>query len=68
MYESQSRTGTPWLSSSWDLKLPLQGAQVRSLVREQSSHMLCGMAEKKKLIKKKKLVELDIEKGELYCM
>ena len=28
--------------------LPLQGAQVQSLVRELKSHMLCGMAKKKR--------------------
>ena len=30
------------------LVLPVQGAQVRSLVRELGSHMLCGAAKKKK--------------------
>ena len=34
--------------SSGDSELLMQGSQVRSLIRELRSHMLCGMAKKKK--------------------
>ena len=41
--------GLPWWSSGYDSALPLQGVQVRSLVRELRSHMLRGTAKKKKI-------------------
>ena len=40
--------GLPWWSSGWDSMIPLQGAWVWSLVGELRSHMLCGVAKKKK--------------------
>ena len=39
--------GLPWRSSAWDSVLPMQGAQVRSLVGELGSPMLHGVAKKK---------------------
>jgi len=33
--------------SSGDSALLMQGSQIRSLIRELRSHMLCGMAKKK---------------------
>ena len=41
-------SGLPWWSSGLDSALPLQEAQVRSLVRELRSHMPRGTAKKKK--------------------
>ena len=40
--------GLPWRSSGSHSALPLQGARVQSLVGELRSHMLCGVAKKKK--------------------
>ena len=40
--------GIPWLSSGWDSVLPLQGAQVQSLVGELRSCKPCRAAIKKK--------------------
>ena len=35
-----SRLGLPWWSSDWDSMLPVQGAQVQSLIREADFHLL----------------------------
>ena len=50
--------GLPWWPSGKDPVLPMQGAQVRSLVKELRSHISCSMAKKKK--KKKK------DSGKIY--
>ena len=39
--ESLSELGFPWWPSGWDFMLSLQGAQVRSLVRELRYYILC---------------------------
>ena len=36
---SVTTVGIPWWSSGWDSRLPSQGAQVHSLVREPRSHI-----------------------------
>ena len=36
--------GLPWRPSGWDSVLPIQGTQVRSLVRELRSYVLCSLA------------------------
>ena len=51
------RQGLPWWSSGWDSALPLQGAQVRSLVGEIKSHMLSLPGQNKKPIKKERKKE-----------
>ena len=51
-----STVGLPWRSSGSDSALPLQGAQVRSLVRELRSHMPCDVAKNLKKRKKAKTV------------
>ena len=38
--------GLPWWSSGWDSELPLQGAQVRSLIRGLESYIWCGTTKK----------------------
>ena len=38
--------GIPWWPSGQDSALPLQGAQVRSMVGELRSHVLCSVAKK----------------------
>ena len=43
-----SLLGLPWHSSGEDSELPLQGVQVRSLVRELRSCVLHGAAKKNK--------------------
>ena len=40
--------GFPWWISVQDSVLPLQGAQVQSLVGELGSHMLCSQKKKEK--------------------
>ena len=68
MYESQSRTRTSLAVQQLGLgastaggtgSIPSQGTKFPHAVR---------YGRKKNLIKKKKLVELDIENGKLYCM
>ena len=49
LFRKHSSLGLPWQSSGSDSVLPMQGAWVRSLVREQSFHMLCSTEKKKKL-------------------
>ena len=44
----ETEEGLPWWPSGKDPVLPMQGAQVRSLVKELRSHISCGMAKKKK--------------------
>ena len=44
----ETEEGLPWWSGGKDSALPMQGAQVRSLVRELRSHISCSMAKKKK--------------------
>ena len=51
----ETEEGLPWWTSGKDPVLPMQGAQVRSLVKELRSHISCSMAKKKK--KKKERVE-----------
>ena len=41
--------GLSWWSSDLRLQLPMQGAQVQSLVGELRSNMLCSLAKKKKV-------------------
>ena len=57
--------GHSWQCRGWDLALPLQGVQVRSLVMELRSHKLCGMATKNttktKQNKQKKQIKKTIE-------
>ena len=43
--------GLPWRSSDWDTAHPMQGPWVQSLVRELRSHMPCGEANKKKVVR-----------------
>ena len=49
-----STVGLPWPSSGSDSAPPLQGAQVRSLVRELRSHVPCDVAKNKKKKERKK--------------
>ena len=42
--------GLPWRSSGYDSALAMQGAQVRSLVRELKSHILQSEARKKQIL------------------
>ena len=44
----ETEEGLPWWPSGKDSVLPMQGAQVRSLVKELRSHLSCSMAKKKK--------------------
>ena len=44
----ETEEGLPWWPSGKDSVLPMQGAQVRSLVKELRSHISCSMAKKKK--------------------
>ena len=48
------REGNPWQSTSYGSALPLQGAQVQSLVGELKSHMPQSAPPKKKKKKKEK--------------
>ena len=50
---SPSSEGLPWRSSGSDSKLPIQRAQIQSLVRELRSHILAVQQKKKK---KKKIL------------
>ena len=52
--------GIPWQSSGQDITLPLQGKQVRSLVGELRSYVLCGTAKKikNKMALKNKVYQL----------
>ena len=45
----RTRERLPRWSSGWDSLLPTQGAEVRSLVRELRSFMLCSATKKKVL-------------------
>ena len=47
-FKSGHFVGIPWWSSCYNAVLPLQGAQVRALVRELRSSMPQGVARKKK--------------------
>ena len=44
----KNSSGLPWWSSSWESALPLEGAQVQSLIGELGSCMPRGVAKKKK--------------------
>ena len=55
--------GLTWWSSSSDSPLPMQGAQVRSLVRELRFSMLYGVAKEKEKKKKKSSGSLDWSRG-----
>ena len=48
LFRKHSSLGLPWQSCCSDSVLPMQEAWVQSLVREQSFHMLCSTAKKKK--------------------
>ena len=56
--------GTSLVVQWLGLSLPLQGAQVQSLVREPRSHKLSGTAEKKKKKGRESLKTLDEKESE----
>lgn len=56
------KQGLPWMSSSEDSALPIQGAQVQSLAWELRSHLQPKREKKKKLIKQSRSFGVAVKK------